>query len=64
MKQHLTGMDKLVIFNLKGRNGAGNLRRDADLLGAHFAIPGPWGLHIIIPQPPTGDERQRNNQQR
>ncbi len=41
MKQHVARVDKLVVFNLQVSDGAGHLRRDADLLGAHLAVTGP-----------------------
>jgi hypothetical protein len=36
---------------------------NADLLSANLTVTRPGGLHVIIPEPPSGDQRKDQNKQ-
>ena len=56
-QQQIASVDELIIFNREPGNAAGNLGRNAHLLRANFAVASPWGLHVVVPQPPSCQHR-------
>ena len=63
-EQHVSRFNQLVVAHVELQDAAGNLGRDANLLGADLAVAGPRGLRVVIPDQPGGNNSQRGDQQR
>ncbi|MNR29553.1 hypothetical protein D3C85_1469460 [compost metagenome] len=63
LHQQIALLHQLVIAHRHVHHFTGDVGGDVDDVGAHAAVAGPRGFHVVHPQGPANPYRQRQHQQ-